>query len=177
MKSHTAKNEPDNDTASAVEAAGTAGSEALSGTPLILEGFLRNCSHREHKRDTFADAALNEDLGRRLVRVLRQAYALVENGHVHVGLIYPESRSFIEPMLTVAEELPVVYEFGAAWIYAAAADAAPIIESRSDCTDWDFAEEHPSKISQVSVYVMQNGRLTKLCTKPARGYYDKEEHT
>lgn len=156
------------DTASAVETAGIAGSETLSGTPLILERLLQNCSHRTHERDTFAHAGQDEANGQRLVRVLREAYALVEDGHVHVGLIYPESRSFIEPLLSLAEELAVVYEFGAAWVYAGAPGSTPTITSRGDSTDWDFVKEHPSKIRQVSVYALQNGRLQKLCTKPAR---------
>ncbi|MDP2322434.1 MAG: hypothetical protein Q8N51_00195 [Gammaproteobacteria bacterium] len=166
-----------NDTASAVEIAGPAGSEALTGTPLLLEHLLRNSNHRTHEGDTFANAGQDETGGHRLVRMLRQAYALVEDGHVHVGLIYPESRAFIEPLVSSAEEVAVVYEYGAAWIHTQVTGSQPIIESRGDSTDWDFVQEHPSKVRLFSLYVLRDGRLNKICTKPARGYYDKEEHT
>lgn len=176
MKSHDDRNEPAHATASAVETAGSAGSEGLSAAPAILEWLLHDCPHRSLEQRTFANGAVNEGGGERLVRMLREAYAIVEEGHVHLGLIYPEARSFIEPLLSAADELAVVYEYGVAWIHTAPPGFPPIIESRGDGTIWDFVDEHPSKIRQVSVYVMQNGRLTNICTKPARGYFDEEAH-
>jgi hypothetical protein len=97
----------------------------------------------------------------------------VEDGHVHVGLLSPYFLPALQPRLLDAKEVGVGYEYGAAYIYTAHSDQ-PLLRNDASMTAWDFVQEHPSEITKFSLYVLRDGQLAEICTRPAKGFYSEE---
>ncbi len=171
------KNNLDINTASAVLTAGPAGSEAHTGAPVSLEFFILNHKPGDDVDVVCQDHSNPETVGHHLVQQLMAAFAIAEDGHVHVGLIHPEALPFTEPLFTACAEIGVTYYFGSAAIHPLGAGSSPVITAREDRTHWEVVQEPPAKIRLVSLYVLRDGHLSRVCTKPARGYCDKEAHT
>ncbi len=144
---------------------GNAGREALTGVPLSakdLKSLLCNRTSEEHT-------------GYELKREFHGAFAIVEKGHVYVGILYPEVLPFVEPLIAVAKEIIVSYEDGVASIHAETTGSVPIIIVGDDRTVWDIVAEHPTAIRAVSFYVLDQDELKLVATKPARVSYVEQE--
>lgn len=162
--------------ASATSAAGSTGSEAREGAPATLESILQDHINNRYHVQTLENYGLPADAVQTVDLVGKDAFAIVEDGHIHVGLIHAHAAKYIWPIFEATDRLEVCYEYGGAWIHSPLMQQSwPLITATTEQTVWDFKDVAPCTITQASLYVLRNGRMVKLSTKPARSHYRKDD--
>jgi hypothetical protein len=164
-------------TAFAANTAGTASPEGLSRALLSLKKHLLSprSSFIPENAESLILGATPEDVYVKYSWASRLAYVLVEDGHVHVGLVGPEFLPLFEPRLLDTKEVGVVYASGGTEI-TTPHSPAPLISIDDSMTAWDFSSEHPAKIRRFSLHVLRDGQLVEISTRPAKGYYCEENY-
>ncbi|MBW7893725.1 MAG: hypothetical protein H3C27_01325 [Opitutaceae bacterium] len=161
--------------AAAVLSAGSTGSEALAGAPATLESILQDHINNRYHVQTLENYGLPANAVQTVDLVGKDAFAIVEDGHIHVGLIHADAAMYVLPIFEASAQLEVCYEYGGAWIHSPLMQPSwPLITATTEQTVWDYKDGAPSIITQASLYVLRRGRMEKLSTKPARSHYCKD---
>lgn len=112
------------------------------------------------------------------IHKMMEAYAVVEDGHLHLGLIYPDSLDLIGSIFAATDQVVVVYDHGGVRVHTPLLGTSmPLITTACERTAWDeFQREIPGNITQATLYKLQDGkgRMEMRCTKPARSVMAKD---
>lgn len=169
------ENITNDEAASATSSAGSTGSEAPEGAPANLEFFLQDHINNGHHVRHLENYGLPANAVQTVEYIGKDAFAIVEDGHIHIGLIHASAAKYIWPIFEATARLEVCYEYGGAWIHSPLMLLSwPLITATTEQTVWDCQDGAPCTITQASLYVLRNGRLEKLSTKPARSHYCKD---
>lgn len=166
-----------NAAATAATFAGPAGSEALTGALDLLKTILLDeATAKEDHPEWFPYGIADCDM-QMATDLLRQAYAVVENGHIHIGLINSQAVMFITRLFDTAKEVTVVAECAGAMIEIPLMGSDPLIIVSDDKIAWDFVAEPPSTIKRASIYFVEHGQFQMVATRPVRGCWYGEDRT
>lgn len=153
--------------APAASSAGSTGSEAREGAPSHLEVFLRS-ETKTLRRRRLADYGLPETPGASYMRLLPSAFAIVSDGCMHLGLVYPEVLPLLRPLFDQPNEVLVRYDGGAVNVHTEYMGNFPIITAREDRTLWRINKDRPETLKEVRLYIIDQGELTEVGRQSAR---------
>lgn len=165
------KNIINHEAAPAVSSAGSTGSEACEGAPALLEYFLRDFHKRHDANTAMAVFGLNEKLLESLRDTGKEAFAIVLDGHIHLGVILLKALDYVLPPFYQTDELCVHYVYGGVMVHTSLYGPYRTLISVDDSrTVWRLKDGVPCAVTQASVYALLDDQLVKFGTKPARSF-------